>query len=79
LHDIEVKIKTNETLNRMYGLTLIEIEQFKIQLEILEQKFNKEKILFRLSGIFSVFKYNSFYVIISKSQRGVINNLCGKK
>ena len=43
LHDIEVKIKTNETLNRMYALTLIEIEQFKIQLEILEQKFNKSK------------------------------------
>ena len=39
LHDIEVKIKTNETLNRMYALTLIEIEQFKIQLEILEQKY----------------------------------------
>lgn len=43
LHDIEVKIKTNETLNRMYALTLIEIEQFKIQLEILEQKFSKDK------------------------------------
>lgn len=43
LHDIEVKIKANETLNRMYALTLIEIEQFKIQLEILEQKFKKEK------------------------------------
>jgi ElaB/YqjD/DUF883 family membrane-anchored ribosome-binding protein len=43
LHDIEVKIKTNETFNKMYALTLIEIEQFKIQLEILEQKFNKEK------------------------------------
>ena len=43
LHDIEVKIKTNDTLNRMYALTLIEIEQFKIQLEILEQRFNKEK------------------------------------
>ncbi|AXP82260.1 hypothetical protein CJ739_3198 [Mariniflexile rhizosphaerae] len=43
IHDIEVKIKTNETLNRMYTLTLIEIEQFKIQLEILEQKFNKDK------------------------------------
>lgn len=43
LHDIEVKIKTNETLNKMYALTLIEIEQFKIQLEILEQKFNKDK------------------------------------
>jgi hypothetical protein len=44
LHDIEVKIKTNETLNRMYALTLIEIEQFKIQLEILEEKFNKDKV-----------------------------------
>ena len=43
IHDIEVKIKSNDTLNRMYALTLIEIEQFKIQLEILEQKFNKEK------------------------------------
>lgn len=43
LHDIEVKIKTNEYLNRMYALTLIEIEQFKIQLEILEQKFITDK------------------------------------
>lgn len=43
LHDIEVKIKANETLNRMYALTLIEIEQFKIQLEILEQRFDKDK------------------------------------
>jgi hypothetical protein len=43
LHDIEVKIRTNETLNRMYALTLIEMEQFKIQLEMLEQKFNKDR------------------------------------
>ena len=43
LHDIELKIKTNDTLNRMYALSLIEIEQFKIQLEILEERFNKEK------------------------------------
>lgn len=42
LHDIEVKIKTDETLSRMYALTLIEIEQFKIQLEILEQKFSRD-------------------------------------
>ncbi|MFH4964003.1 hypothetical protein V8G69_03290 [Gaetbulibacter sp. M235] len=42
LHEIEVKIKSNETLNSMYALALIEMEQFKIQLEILEQKFNKE-------------------------------------
>ena len=44
LHDIEVKIKTNETLNKMYSLTLIEIEQFKIKLEILEQKFSKDRV-----------------------------------
>ena len=43
IHDIEVKIKTNATLNRMYAITLIDIEQFKIQLEILEQKFSKDK------------------------------------
>jgi hypothetical protein len=43
LHDIEVKIKTNESLNRIYAFTLIEIEQFKIQLEILEQRFSKNK------------------------------------
>lgn len=43
IHDIEVKIRTNDTLNRMYALSLIEIEQFKIQLEILEQRFNKDK------------------------------------
>ncbi|MCA0154247.1 hypothetical protein [Winogradskyella vincentii] len=43
LHEIEVKIKTNDTLNRIYALSLIEIEQFKIQLEILEQKFDTEK------------------------------------
>ena len=43
LHDIEVKIKTNEALTRLYAFTLIEIEQFKIQLEILEQRFNEDK------------------------------------
>ena len=43
LHEIEVKIKSNETLNRMYAITLIEIEQFKIQLEILEQKYKQDK------------------------------------
>jgi hypothetical protein len=43
LHEIEVKIKTNETLSRMYAVTLIEIEQFKIQLEILEKKYKTDK------------------------------------
>jgi len=43
LHEIEVKIKSNETLSRMYAITLIEIEQFKIQLEILEEKYLADK------------------------------------
>ena len=60
LHDIEVKIKTNETLNRMYALTLIEIEQFKIQLEILEQKFNKEKSEAKVSYEKGKKDFNSF-------------------
>jgi len=63
LHDIEVKIKTNDTLNRMYALTLIEIEQFKIQLEILEQKFNKEKV--EAKGTFEKGK-DDFNAFISK-------------
>ncbi|MFI0431084.1 hypothetical protein [Mariniflexile sp. HMF6888] len=60
IHDIEVKIKTNETLNRMYALTLIEIEQFKIQLEILEQKFNKDKSETKDSFEKSKKDFNSF-------------------
>ncbi|NNC50556.1 MAG: hypothetical protein HKO01_08495 [Flaviramulus sp.] len=40
LHDLEVKIKTNEKFKRMYAIALIEIEQFKIGLEILEEKLN---------------------------------------
>ncbi|MEP2935193.1 MAG: hypothetical protein ABJM06_05720 [Gilvibacter sp.] len=43
LHEIEVKIKTNKTLNKIYAIALIDIEQIKIQLEILEQKFKKDK------------------------------------
>ena len=43
LHEIEVKIKTNETLNKMYAILLIEIENFKLQLEVLEDKFDKGK------------------------------------
>jgi len=43
LHDIELKIKSNETLNRIYALTLVEIEEFKIQLEIFEKNYNRDK------------------------------------
>jgi hypothetical protein len=43
LHEIEVEIKTNETFKRIYALALIEMEKFKISLEILEQKFSQSK------------------------------------
>lgn len=41
LHEIEVKIKTNERLSHMYALVLIEIEKFKIHLDVLEEKFEE--------------------------------------
>ncbi len=41
LHQVEVKIKSNEKLQRMYAILLIEIEIFKVQLEILEEKFEE--------------------------------------
>ena len=43
LHELEVEIKTNESLKRMYAIALIEIEQFKISLEILEEKLEHGK------------------------------------
>ncbi len=43
LHQIEVKIKTNEKLRKLYAILLIEIEIFKVQLEILEEKFDEGK------------------------------------
>ena len=43
LHQLEVKIKTNKRFNRIYSIALNNIEEFKVQLEILEQKFEKEK------------------------------------
>ena len=43
LHELEVKIKTNEVLTRLYAFMLVEIEKFKVQLEILEPKFEKGK------------------------------------
>ena len=60
LHDIEVKIKTNETLNRMYAIVLIEIEQFKIQLEILEQKFKNDNSVAKQSFEKGKNDFNSF-------------------
>lgn len=43
IHDIEVKIKSSPFLNRMYDFTLIDIEMFKVQLEILEEKYEHGK------------------------------------
>jgi hypothetical protein len=41
LHDLEVKIKTNETLNKLYDYMLLDIEMFKVKLEILETKLEE--------------------------------------
>lgn len=43
LHEIEVEIKTNELLNRMYDHALIDLEMFKVQLEILEERYEQGK------------------------------------
>ena len=43
LHEIEVKIKTNKQLSRLYAFVLLEIEKFKLNLSILEQKFEQSK------------------------------------
>ena len=43
IHELEVKIKSNETLKRMYAFVLIEIEKFKVQLDLLEQKLEHGK------------------------------------
>ncbi|TYP98211.1 hypothetical protein C7447_103382 [Tenacibaculum adriaticum] len=43
LHELEVEIKTNETLNRMYAFVLLEIEKFRVNLEVIEQKFGEGK------------------------------------
>ncbi|WP_299124239.1 hypothetical protein [uncultured Winogradskyella sp.] len=43
LHELEVKIKTNEKFKRMYAMVLIEIEKFKVSLDILEEKFKQGK------------------------------------
>src|SRR5210317_1585736 len=42
IHELEVKITTNEHLKKTYALFLIQMEIFKVELEILEKKFNKK-------------------------------------
>ncbi len=44
IHEIEVKIKTNKKLSHMYALVLVEIEKFKIQLEVLEDHFKDSTV-----------------------------------
>jgi hypothetical protein len=47
LHDIEVKVKTNESLNNFYKQLLLDIEMFKVKLEILESNLEKGKDNFK--------------------------------
>lgn len=42
IHELEVKIKSNEKLKKAYAIVLVEIETFKIQLTMLERKFDKK-------------------------------------
>lgn len=60
LHELEVKIKTNETLSRMYAFVLIEIEKFKVQLEVLEQKFDHGKEEAKISFVKGKQEFNQF-------------------
>lgn len=41
IHELEVKIKSNETLKKAYAFVLIQLETFKVQLDILERKLNE--------------------------------------
>lgn len=43
LHELEFKIKSNPTINRMYAFMQIEIEKFKVKLDVLEEKFEEGK------------------------------------
>ena len=43
IHEIEVRIKTDEALTRLYAFLLIEFEKFKVQLDVMEEKFEKGK------------------------------------
>jgi len=47
LHDIEVKIKTNDTLHKTYNQLLMEIDKFKVKLDILENNLEDTKANFK--------------------------------
>lgn len=43
IHELEVGIKTNKELNRAYAYTLIQLDMFKVQMEILEDRYKEGK------------------------------------
>lgn len=47
LQEIEVKIKTNETLNKVYNHILLDIEMFKVKLEVFENNLDSSKETFK--------------------------------
>jgi hypothetical protein len=69
LHEIEVKIKTNKQLNRLYAFVLLEIEKFKLNLSILEQKFEQGKEGTKTSFEKGKLEFNQFIETI-KSKHG---------
>ena len=60
IHEIEVEIKTNETLNRLYAFVLIEFEKFKAQLEVLEEKLQNGKANFKTSFEKGKLEFNKY-------------------
>ena len=60
LHEIEVKIKTDKRINRLYAFVLLEIEKFRVNLEILEQKFEQGKDGAKTSFIKGKQEFNEF-------------------
>lgn len=43
MDDLEEYLRSNETMNKIYAFVLIEMEKFRIQLDVLEEKFEKGK------------------------------------
>ena len=60
IHELEVKIKSNDKLKQLYAIVLIEIETFKIQLEILDVKFNENIVKAKSSFKISKENFNQF-------------------
>ena len=42
IHELEVKLRSNERLQKMYAIALIDLEIFKVQLEIVETKLSEQ-------------------------------------